>query len=68
MEGTKEREKQKRGRRRISEMHDECNVVHVDTRNVGLKRLIMQAHCKPRIVYFSLIFLFEISTFAHHNT
>lgn len=49
-------------------MHDECNVAHVDTRNVGLKELIMQAHWKPLIVYFSLIFLSEISTFAHHNT
>lgn len=30
-------------RRRISEMHGECNVAHVDTRNAGLKGLIMQA-------------------------
>lgn len=49
-------------------MHGECNVAHVDTRNAGLKGLIMQARWKPRIVYCPLIFLSEISSSSPHNT
>lgn len=49
-------------------MHGECNVAHVDTRNTGLKGLIMQARWKPRIVYCPLIFLSEISSSSPHNT
>lgn len=43
MVGTKGRERQRMGQKADHEMHGECNVAHVDTRNAGLKGLIMQA-------------------------